>query len=181
MSKTGAIMKGTKNEDAFILEAWMTRRTKEEVTTRWSEKWDRDKGRQGREYGLTPETRYKATQLPGVRREKVLVSRLRTGHVNVNSYLKRIGKKESGKCECRIEKQTVEHVLLRCALAAEKRGRAYAALKDVSRVTPLYTEEGLEWAIKIWDEFARNRRREREEGGEDIEEMGKIWGMGDLN
>lgn len=48
--------------------------------------------------------------------------------------------------------------------------------------TLLYTEEGMEWAIKIWDEFVANRREEREaQEGQGEEREGKIWGMGNLN
>lgn len=48
----------------------------------------------------------------------------------------------------------------------------------------LYTEEGLEWAVTIWDEFDKDRReRKRVQNEQDriIEREEKIWGMGDLN
>lgn len=54
-------------------------------------------------------------------------------------------------------------------------------MEEVSLKTLLYTEEGVEWAVEIWDEFARNRKGERETQrvGEDKQE--KMWGMGELN
>lgn len=47
------------------------------------------------------------------------------------------------KCECGVGEQSVEHVLLRCALAEGAREKAEAALKEgVSMVNLLYTEKG---------------------------------------
>ncbi|KAL0632311.1 hypothetical protein Q9L58_008832 [Maublancomyces gigas] len=99
-SKEGAGSRGREDDDAFISEAWMTREAKEEVVREWSTKWKKEKKVQGKDYGLTPETRHTASQHPASRREKVVVSRLRSGHINVNKYRKRIGKIESEECQC---------------------------------------------------------------------------------
>lgn len=36
----------------------------------------------------------------------VLVSRLRTGHIGINKYLERIGKRDNSVCECGEEEQS---------------------------------------------------------------------------
>lgn len=66
---------------------------------------------------------------------------------------------ESSMCECDIEEQTVEHVLMRCALAEEARHQGLLKLgmqMDVDML--LYSQEGIEEADKIWREFERERR-----------------------
>lgn len=113
-----------------------------------------------------------------------MISWLRTGHVNVKKYMKRIGRSKTDECECMIEEQLVEHVLLRYALAEEARGRADEAIEgDLDIVKLLYTEEGMEWALVIWSEFEKDRRERRERQNEQegrTKNEAKIWGMGDL-
>ena len=55
-------------------------------------------------------------------REKAsLLAQLRTGHARLNGYLHRIGKSDSDLCECGIERETVQHFLLRCTRWNEQR------------------------------------------------------------
>lgn len=66
-------------------------------------------------------------------------------------------------------------------LAEETRGVAYAKMKqEMNLRSLLYTEKGLEWAVKIWDEFARNRRELRTLKEDMEEKLTGIWGMGKL-
>lgn len=81
--------------------------------------------------------------------------------------------------------QSVEHVLLRCALAEEARMKAGREMEEeVSVRSLLHTEKGVEWGEKIWDEFENERgsikRRQREQEG--IEEKEEdLWDMGALD
>lgn len=107
---------------------------------------------------------------------------MRTGHIRTNSYLKRIGKRESDECECAIEEQTVEHVLTRCALAEDARQQARERLgRDIDVQTLLYTQEGVEEAKEIWREVTKASKDIRERQGErEVEEREMGWGWGTL-
>lgn len=50
-----------------------------------------------------------------------ILAQLRTGHARLNGYLYRISKSESDLCECGIERETVQHFLLRCTQWNEQR------------------------------------------------------------
>lgn len=50
LSKEGAKSRGRENEDAFVSEAWMLRKAKEETVKEWTRKWEKEIPRQGREY-----------------------------------------------------------------------------------------------------------------------------------
>lgn len=70
-------------------------------------------------------------------------------------------------------------------MAREARRRAEGAMKNgVTMASLLYTEEGIEWTMEIWNEFARERRelkryQDKRDKVEKREET--IWGMGELN
>lgn len=87
-------------------------------------------------------------------------------------------------CECEIEEQTVEHVLMRCALAEDARYESMMKIgmdMDVTRL--LYSQEGIEEAARIWEEFENARKEIRERRGEKIEEEERemLWGWGGLD
>ena len=55
------------------------------------------------------------------RKHVVLISPLRTGHCHLNQYLYRFNIIETPQCECRAERETVEHYLLNCEWYDEER------------------------------------------------------------
>lgn len=79
--------------------------------------------------------------------------------------------------------QTVEHVLMRCALAEDARGESMTRLGMVMDVTTLlYSQEGIEETAKIWGESEKARKEIRERQGERVEaeEREWEWGWGDV-
>ncbi|KAJ5642745.1 endonuclease/exonuclease/phosphatase [Penicillium lividum] len=50
-----------------------------------------------------------------------MLAQLRTGHARLNGYLYRVGKADSDMCECGVERETVQHFLLRCTRWNEHR------------------------------------------------------------
>lgn len=84
-------------------------------------------------------------------------------------------------CECGVEEQKVEHVRLRCGLADEARVAAQLEGMEHTIQDMLYTDRGIEWTIKIWEEFERERRKATLEGErEESKERDKQWGLGDV-
>lgn len=80
--------------------------------------------------------------------------KLGTRHVDVNHYLAKVGKRESPECECRIEDQTVDHVLMRCVLVEEARMAnrgEWEECEEEGLKRLLYTDEGIRRAMKIWE------------------------------
>lgn len=179
LAKEGG-QKGSKSKETFISQAWLSKTTRSKAIEEWDEWWDDQKGRQGKHYHLRPSTRHTTKHDAADRKDKVLISRLRTGHIRINQYLKRIGKIEDATCECEIEEQTVEHVMIRCALAEEARYISISKLKgELDLKTLLYSQEGIEEAARIWNEFDKARRGLRR--GKDEEDREMEWGWGDLD
>lgn len=176
--------KKQEDKEAFILEAWLEKRTREQVVEDWDRWWEEQKGRKGREYKLKPSTRHTTRHAASDRVGKILISRLRTGHARVNQYLKRISKKDSDICECDIEEQTVEHVLMRCALAEDARHNSTLELGfDMDITTLLYSQKGIEEVVKIWNEFDKARKSINERNGNKIEDEARerSWGWGGVD
>lgn len=94
----------------------------------------------------------------------------------------RIGRRQDSLCECGIEDQTVEHVLLRCALAEEARRKTYERVQgEVTKTTMLYTTEECAETVKIWAAFEKERRKVSERNGKEEEEDRELeWGIGEL-
>lgn len=103
------------------------------------------------------------------------------GRVRVNQYLQRISKIESSMCECDIEEQAVEHVLMRCVLAEDARHQSLLKLgMEMNVEMLLYSQEGVEETAKIWKEFEQERKGIRERRGEEaeMEDREMLWGWG---
>lgn len=166
---------------AFISLAWVTSQAKRYSLTEWEKSWEREGTRRGKYYLATPTTRNKTTFPPADRTNKVTISRLRTRHINIRQYLKRIGKTEKATCECSKEDQSVDHILLRCEATQRARRHATTKLPQIDIHTLLYTNEGVKQTLKIWKEFERWRKKEREK--EEImapRDRELEWGLGDL-
>lgn len=129
--------------------------------------------------GSIQDTRHETTDRKG----KILISRLRTGHVRINQYLERISKAVTDMCECGVEEQTVEHILVRCALTEEAREKSTAKLGGKMDLRMLlYSQEGLEETVRIWSEFEQARKEIKERQRESEKEGGKErwWGWGEV-
>lgn len=64
-------------------------------------------------------------------KEQSIISRLRMGHTGLNSTLHLIGKHPTGLCGCRVERETVEHVLCNCIKYEECRRKLRENLKNI--------------------------------------------------
>lgn len=74
----------------------------------------------------------------GLRKATALVLiQLRTGKIGLGAYLKKINRRDSGRCSCDEGNQTVKHVLLECSLLADLRHniRTVLSRKNVQMTT----------------------------------------------
>jgi ribonuclease HI len=94
------------------------------MKSNWETEWKtgRENARRLRKMSQYPGTTT-GLKLYGVlqRKHVVLISRLRTGHCQLNKYLHRFNIIETPECECGAAKETVDHFLLRCELYDEER------------------------------------------------------------
>lgn len=90
------------------------------VVKQWQMLWDREsKGRHM--YSIQKEVG-KVAKVGGSRRDEIVIARLRIGHTLLNSTQCRFGRVASGQClGCRMEEETVQHILFECPVYEEER------------------------------------------------------------
>jgi len=79
----------------------------------WQKKWDNNpKGRHV--YGINKTVSFSITAPTLCRYYEILFFRLRTGYIQLNSYLNKIGINSSNLCDTCQQEETVEHFILHC-------------------------------------------------------------------
>ena len=83
------------------------------IIRQWQYVWDETLV--GRDYhGIVSKVSSKVKFYAGVRRDDVVLTRLRMGHAKLNACLYRIGKHPDGLCDVCREPETVQHYLFDC-------------------------------------------------------------------
>lgn len=73
------------------------------------------------------------------------------GHIQVNKYMKRIGKREDYRYECGEGVQSVKYVLEECRFGSKARGEYEKGSDEGARMgDTLYIKEGVDRAVRIW-------------------------------
>lgn len=104
----------------------------------WQKSWD--KGRSARTLYEIQNTVGKVKNSGRNRREQVIMSRLRTGHTRLNSSLNLVGKHPDGKCRWCQERETADHVILKCRKYEEERNQLKADLMKIGIRSSTYGE-----------------------------------------
>jgi hypothetical protein len=84
----------------------------EEILKLWQADWDNDERGATTKLFLPNIGKRLKMKLPKDRKKTQIL----TGHGNINNYLFRIGKEESGECECRSEIDNIKHRLTECPI-----------------------------------------------------------------
>jgi hypothetical protein len=66
----------------------------------------------------------------GLKATASILMQLRTGRIGLAAYLHRINRRDSARCSCDLENQTVSHILLECPLLQDERNWLRNALSD---------------------------------------------------
>lgn len=109
-----------KDNESFISLAYLKGYAKSKMFETWQADWQTDP-RKGKNYQGSPNKRNLVRIEDHKRQEQVILSRLRTEHIWVNKYAKRVQKSETDQCECGKGIQSVEHVLMDCAFTVDSR------------------------------------------------------------
>lgn len=115
----------------YPMRSTLRKEWKEQIKIAWANSWrTEDKGRAT--YRHTPMPTKKVLQLhEGLsKRESSVLVQLRTGKIGLNDFLftRKVPEVTSPACPCGERRQTVAHILLRCALYKDIRNRIFGNL-----------------------------------------------------
>ena len=124
-----SLLKGSIEMKVSISKAEVKSVIWERMNQRWQDRWDREeKGRHL--YHIDKSVKTKRVR-SGLRREDIIMTRLRIGHSGLNKTLKVIGKHEDGLCErCQVE-ESVQHVIMDCREYVRERERMRVRLRQL--------------------------------------------------
>ena len=108
-----------------------------QLKNQWRDHWEHNCIRAGKGWHLKDiigDIPKKPRSVMSSRKVDTIITRMRIGHIELNSYLKRFKVKESGKCKCGVE-ETVEHFILKCVDFKEPRKRMCQRLKAEANMT----------------------------------------------